>query len=266
MFHSDLVTGLLNLKDAGFLVGIKVETESEGMSWLGVARLQVLSAKVGVPLILKIGGCEAVSDLRFARDLGVTEIVAPMIESSFAVFKFREAIESVFPSGFRPNARILVESATGLKNIDAILELAEGFAVGVNIGRSDLSASLGLSDGQSYRVDDTVVTQAVSKIIELATQRNFETTVGGKVTESSLQGLVNPRVREGSTRFETRRFVFSAEVYKKNNELLDALNRVEVLIAESLSWTALLDSQKLHSNVEELRSRYRDASSSTNIL
>jgi hypothetical protein len=47
-------------------------------------------------LYLKIGGVEALRDIKDALDLGVDGLIAPMVESPFGVVKFVSAVESVF--------------------------------------------------------------------------------------------------------------------------------------------------------------------------
>ncbi len=257
MFALELVAKLKELSSSGFLVGIKVETESEGMSFSSVARLQVLAAKAGLPLVLKIGGCEAIGDLRNARDLGIDEIVAPMIESAFAAHKFSTAIAKVYPAGFIPKARLLIESVTGLEKAPLILDSRGPEIVGINIGRSDLSSSLQQTEGRSFKVDDVDVLEATRNLIARARERGLEVTVGGKVTPESIGELLHGAEALRPDRFETRRFVFKASALLANPALLDELNFAEVQVAEAMAWTSMRDSQDLHAQVEELKRRYR---------
>ncbi len=266
MFTNELVTALKALSTGGFLVGIKVETESEGLSFASVARLQVLAARSDLDMVLKIGGCEAIGDLRFARDLGINEIVAPMIESPFAAHKFTNAIKKVYPSGFAPKARLLIESETGASNANAILDARGPEIGGLNIGRSDLSSSLSQSHSKNYSVDDDVVLEVTRKLIHEAKSRELEVTVGGKVTPESIRRLLETSGGEIPDRFETRRFIFKAKVLVDNPAILDDLNRAEIQVAEALAWTSLRDSQDLHSHVEELKRRYRKPGASPEVL
>ena len=50
----------------------------------------------GVPLYLKIGGAEAIRDIKDALELGVDGLVAPMIESSFGLVKFLNACRLIY--------------------------------------------------------------------------------------------------------------------------------------------------------------------------
>jgi hypothetical protein len=215
--------------------------------------------------MLKIGGCEAIADLRMARDLGVAEIVAPMIESPFAVHKFKSAISSVYPSGLEPVSRVLVESQQGAKNLEQILSASLGFAKGINVGRSDMAASFSLDSLVRLDVSDSIVFSTVTRIIRAAKSLGFETTVGGKFTASSIESLLGSE-EAIPDRFETRRLVFSTKHMLSDSSQMKKLQIVELEIAQALARTAINDSKQLHNAVEELRSRFNIPKESTELL
>ena len=84
------------LKNVYNIQGIKAEFEAEGSSYRDVNRLQRLCGKLGVPVHLKIGGVEAVRDIKDATELGVSGLIAPMVESEFAAKKFLDATHTGF--------------------------------------------------------------------------------------------------------------------------------------------------------------------------
>ena len=75
---------LVRLKDLG-LCAVKAEFEAEGASFRDLLRLRRFTAEQNIPLYLKIGGVEALRDLKDALDLSVDGVIAPMVESPFGV-------------------------------------------------------------------------------------------------------------------------------------------------------------------------------------
>ena len=78
------------------LEGVKAEFEAEGSSFRDLVRLRRLTLKAGVKLFLKIGGVEAIRDIRDAMEIGVDVIIAPMVESRFGAKKFYDSINKVY--------------------------------------------------------------------------------------------------------------------------------------------------------------------------
>ena len=79
---------LKRLKDEFGLHGVKSEFEAEGSTFRDLVRLRRITAQLSIPLYLKLSGVEAIRDLKDSLELGVDGVIAPMVESSFAVIKF----------------------------------------------------------------------------------------------------------------------------------------------------------------------------------
>ena len=119
---TEITDQLLSLKEGG-VVGIKQSFEDEGVILEDVARIKRLCDKLELKLNIKIGGCEAITDINNCLSLDATGIVAPMIESEFALEKFVESIIANTNDEDRDliDFFINIESKTSIGNLDKIL-------------------------------------------------------------------------------------------------------------------------------------------------
>ena len=83
---------LKKLVDNYDIVGLKTSFEDEGVKSTDLYYLIKIATKYGIETALKIGGCEAKSDLRLCKEMDIDNVVAPMVESGFATTKFISAV------------------------------------------------------------------------------------------------------------------------------------------------------------------------------
>ena len=123
--EKEMLEILHKLKENG-AVAVKAEFEAEGTRTEELLRLIELSRRAGIGIGLKIGGCEAVRDLIEAKQFGVDYVIAPMVETSYAMEKYVEAKNKVFSLDEREDIDFLVniETYTGLSNSSAMIEIA----------------------------------------------------------------------------------------------------------------------------------------------
>ena len=88
---------------------------------------------------------EAKNDIYFCEKIGVTGMVAPMVESPYALKKFLQTISSKNKQSLYIN----IESIQAFNNITKLLNQKNiNRLKGVVIGRSDLAGSLNLSKSE----------------------------------------------------------------------------------------------------------------------
>jgi len=209
---------LLNELRSYGATGLKAEFESEGATFDDVLLLKQYADRVGLNLSLKIGGCEAVRDIFDAKKLAVDTIVAPMVETSFAMKKFVRAVKSVFSDDKKVQLLINIETDTGIKNLDEILNIDNfEYISGIVVGRTDLSESLSISE-----VDSSTMFNIVERIAKKMKLLNKQMILGGNISPSSVTFLRNlPYL----TNFETRKVIFDANKIVKSELLDEAINK-----------------------------------------
>lgn len=208
--EEDVFDQLVRLRDQFGVSFVKAEFEAEGASFRDLVRLRRLTAQAGVGLVLKIGGCESIRDLRDALELGADALVAPMIESVFALSKYWDAVNRVFRAGRRPRLAFNVETKTCLGDLEAILDYGLGKMDGFTIGRSDLSGSY---FDAAITPDSEFLLEEIEKASALARARGWEVWMGGSLGQKSLGALKKrTELRRHVSAFETRKVVLPGSV------------------------------------------------------
>lgn len=203
-----MVDVLKDLKENHHVVGVKAEFEAEGTRMEEALRLKEVITKAGLDLTIKIGGCEAIKDMFDARSIGVTRIVAPMVETSYALKKYLEATHLVFPQDERSNVEFLIniETIDGYKNFDKMLALPKIKELnGIVLGRVDLTGSMGLNRDN---VNDDAVFNIAQDLFKKAHSNNLECVIGGGVSSHSLPFFRKLPKDAFVDRYETRKVIF----------------------------------------------------------
>lgn len=201
-----MVHQLQDLRENHHVIGVKAEFEAEGTRIEEAMRLKDVIASAGLGLTMKVGGCEAVRDMYEARVIGVERVVGPMIESPWALHKFLAATNLAFSEGERAEVQFAanIETATGVANLDAMLELADiGELDGVVLGRVDMVGSMGLAR-EEVNCDEMLA--IAHRVFAAAKAAGLECALGGGVAREAL-----PFMRDLGPlldRYETRKVIF----------------------------------------------------------
>jgi hypothetical protein len=222
--EKQMVEVLSRCKEHG-AVSVKAEFEAEGTRMDELLRLVDVARAAGLKLTVKIGGCEAIRDLLEAKQVGVDYIVAPMVETPYALSKFIGAIKIAFQEDERENTDFLfnLETITAFSNLDEMIKVAvDGKIEGIVFGRVDFSGSLGVGRAgiESDEVTNTVIATA-----KVAKKAGLDLVVGGAVSSDALPQI--KRINdEYLTRFETRKVVFAANALDRDEIDQALLNAV----------------------------------------
>jgi hypothetical protein len=204
-------------RDEFGVVATKAEFEAEGTRTDELLRLIEIAYKADVDLALKIGGCEAIRDLLEAKQFGVRYIIAPMVETPYALSKYIAAKGKVFSAEEQEDVKFLfnIETITAYNNIAALVDLAAGDpgCDGVVFGRVDFSGSLGLG---REGIESEQVTAAGERVAQCCRERGLEFVVGGAVSSDALTSLNRFRGVH-LDRFETRKIVFAGSALAAKN-------------------------------------------------
>lgn len=196
---------LKSARDYG-VIAVKAEFEAEGTRSDEFLRLLEIARRADLKVALKIGGCEAIRDLIEARNFGVDYIIAPMIETPYALTKYVAAKDKIYPADEQGDVSFLfnIETRTGFEHLAGMGVEAEKGNVGFVFGRVDFAGSLG-KGREIVNADETM--DCVEKVAQEAATRDLELVVGGGVNPDSIVPL--RRIRKTRLdRFETRKVIF----------------------------------------------------------
>ena len=207
------------LKEKFNLYGVKAEFEAEGSSFRDITFLKKITMASKTKLFVKIGGVEAVNDIYNCINIGVDGIIAPMVETKFALSKFIDSIKKLTLKK-KPLLSVNIESETGYKNLNEILRLAKGQIDNITIGRSDFSNSFFKKD---INQNSDFITKKIIIIAKEAKKRGIETTVGGGINRGTIINFNKEyQIKRLIKKIETRKIMLPTNIFLKRKGALEA--------------------------------------------
>lgn len=227
------------------VVSVKAEFEAEGTRPDELLRLVDVAGDAQLPLTVKIGGCEALRDLFDSKQIGARYVVAPMVETPYALSKYIAATNIAFSEDEQGETDFLfnVETSTAFDARNDLVEMAsrQSAVSGVVFGRVDFVGSLGRGRDEINAPD---ITEMIRELAVLLKERELDLVVGGGVSVDSLDAL-RSIAEVHLSRFETRKVVFGAHAIDASGIERGLLNAVHF----ELLW--LLNKREYYGRIAE---------------
>ena len=226
---NEMVQILKDLKDSHGITATKASFETEDIQLFELLRIVELAAAADVGIVVKLGGSEALTDIRMAKMLGASAVLGPMIESKFALEKYLELCGRTFAADEDVKYLINIETGAGCRGIEDIISAYNVDMLDtVVLGRSDLRSSINADD-----VNAPEVLALAQELFTKLKQRSIRCLVGGGITAAAvpffeqLDGLVDG--------FETMKVVFG-DYSKAKHNLADGIQQA---LEYELKWYQL---------------------------
>jgi hypothetical protein len=236
-------------RDAYGFTHIRAEFEAEGTRFEDLLRLIEIGYKAGLNLVIKISGCESMAELTNARQLGASAIIVSMIESTYALKKYAQSCEKVFPKSQGHEAKFYfnIETTQAYTIQQELIKESRKLGLdGVVFGRVDFAASMNFSRTE---IESPMMTQKVIDVAITCQQFDQELILGGAISADSIVAL-KEIANVYLSHFETRKIVFDKSQLN-HPTLTNALQ-----LAAKFEWLWLKNKQNYYqeiSNEDELR-------------
>lgn len=214
---NDIKELIKELKEQYGVVALRADMASEVTTFAQLKELKQLSSDIGLNFTVKVGGCDALTDIYIAKEAGATSLIAPMIETEYSLQKFLDACKSVYGESLKDvNLYINIETITAYNNLEKILSCsAMDYVRGIVLGRDDMAKSFGM-------FLDNINSESMLNIVKIVSKKVAEHKkdfiVGGGIRSQTTAFLKSVK-DEYLSNYETRRIVFySDSILSPNSE------------------------------------------------
>lgn len=234
ILEEKMVSLLVDMRDNHGVVELKAEFETEASRMNELMRLKEISTKAGLGLVIKIGGAEAITNMFEAQHIGITGLIAPMIESSYAMSKYLEAIQKYFSKDLRKGIHfgVNIETSQAFNNFEDILNVKLINLIDtVTLGRVDMAGSLDLGRDE---LNSDKLFKIAHELFTLAKKKRLRTTMGGGIAKEAISFIRKLASKNLLDRFETRKVVFTVhKSFIAVEEAIIKANKFELLWLEN---------------------------------
>ena len=221
-----LLNHILFLKKKYSLIGIKAEFEAEGSSHNDIFLLRSITNKTNTKLYVKIGGVEAINDIKFLTNINVDGIIAQMVESRFAASKFLSFINKNIINK-KLNLTINIESKNAIENIYEIYSTIKNQINDITIGRTDLAASY---FNKNIFPNSNFITKKIIEISKIFKKDKIRVAVGGSIDKTTIKLYSqNSLIKKSVDKIETRKVILPTKKFLNTKKALDAALKFEEL-------------------------------------
>ena len=214
--------GLIGKLKSNNEIEIKVSFEDEGADFIDILQLRFLCIEANIPITLKIAGPEAIRDIKDANKLNIVKLVAPMIESDFALTKYVTAVKRYMNVDDK-YLGINIETINAVKYFNE-MRRNENYKKlnSITIGRGDLAQSM-RKDRYDGTVDSKEVLDICIEIFRKVKADGKLCMVGGSMTENSREFVEVLVEKQLLDKFETRNIIFNTTAIG-NTDFKDLIN------------------------------------------
>lgn len=247
--NKNIIQHLKNLKDLG-AKSIKLELESEYLPENLLYKTSDILKENSLNLALKLGGFSSYNDILISKNINAKIIIAPMIETPYALQKFIETLFDIYSKAELLNKKIYIniETIFGIKNFNEIIKSQPAqYIDGVIIGRGDLISSLNIDPSL---INSSLLKNIINPVINTCKKENKKIILGGNITQDTIN-FINLFEKGTFFGFETRMVFFELENFTSKILIKEAIQKA---IGFEICYLEILQESK-NQNIQNIKKR-----------